>query len=521
MPTVAPANEQPVETTHLTDLMNRRQLLASAMAAASMASGVVRAEPGAVSGGGAQDLDLSAAAAAIRKGEITSESYATQLLDRAANFQDLKAFITIDRAAVLEAARSADKARAAGRSAPLLGLPIGVKDSYLTRGMPTTIGTSVLKDYKPDHDATVVTTIKRAGGIVFGKNNLAEMSYSLTGVNDHYGQPLNPHDRARITGGSSSGAAASVAARIVPAALGGDTVGSIRVPASLCGIVGYKPTPGRWPSRGTAPISQTLDTIGVLARSVADCVLLDSVVARTTSPRLTGQKGLKGTRLAYAPQLLEGLDPGVETTFAETRRKLRDAGAALVEIDLGSDFNALVERVTWPIFFHETMPEVRAFLAANGIPVSFEQIVEGLGKNFKPVWTQFILPTGANYVKDDVYKAVMNMHRPALQRRYGSLVFNRADALLFPTTPCAAPTIEDQFKFTVAGREVDRRFLGRNTTPGSGAGLPGVSLPMGMSPDLLPYGLELDGPAGGDVKLLALAHRVEQVLEISPVPRNI
>lgn len=521
------SNGQFSEVTDGLESISRRQLLGVAVAAATAAtaltSGLAQARPVGGPASGVQDLDLSSAAAAIRNGSMTSESYVTQLLDRAAGLSDLKAFITIDRASVLEAARAADKARAAGRSSPLLGLPIGVKDSYLTKGLPSSLGTSVLKNFTPNHDATVVASIKSAGGIVFGKNNLAEMSYGLTGINDHYGQVKNPHDRTRITGGSSSGAGASVAARIVPAALGGDTVGSIRVPASLCGVVGFKPTPGRWPSKGTAPISGTLDTVGVLARSVADCVLLDTVVTRGASPKLKSSAGLKGVRLAYAPrQHLAGVDPAVEAVFRESLRKLVDAGAEVVEIDLGSDFNALTDQVAWPIFFHETMPAVREFVAQNGIPASFEQIYEGLGESFKGAWTQFVVPGAPNFISDETYRAVMDKHRPALQRRYSAIAFRRADALLFPTTPCAAPPIETQWKFPVAGQEVSYRFLSRNTYPGSGAALPGISIPMGLSSDRLPFGLEMDGPSGSDRKLLALAHRVEQILGVSsPIPRVI
>ncbi len=217
-------------------------------------------------------LGLAAAAAAVRNGDITSEAYTTALLQRARALAELKAFITIDEAAVLAAARDADKARAAGSAALLLGVPLGVKDSYLTKELPTSLGLDGLAHFVPREDADAVRAIKNAGALVFGKNNLVEMSYGLTGHNERYGQVKNPHARDRVTGGSSSGSAASVAAGIVPASLGGDTVGSIRVPASFCGVVGFKPTTGRWPRNGVAPISHTLDTTGTFARSVEDCI---------------------------------------------------------------------------------------------------------------------------------------------------------------------------------------------------------------------------------------------------------
>src|ERR1700744_4577269 len=223
-------------------------------------------------------LGLAAAAAAVRNGDITSETYTTVLLQRARTLADLNAFITIDEAAVLAAARDADKARAAGSAAPLLGVPLGVKDSYLTKGLPTSLGLDGLAHFVPREDAGAVRAIKGAGALVFGKNNLVEMSYGLTGHNARYGQVKNPHARDRVSGGSSSGSAASVAAGIVPASLGGDTVGSIPVPAALVGVVGFKPPTGRWPRSGVAPISHPLDTTGAFARNVEDCILVDQVV---------------------------------------------------------------------------------------------------------------------------------------------------------------------------------------------------------------------------------------------------
>jgi mandelamide amidase len=156
---------------------------------------------------------------------MSAEAYAGALLGRARQNAGLNAFITIDDMAVLAAAQAADKARAQGADAPLLGVPIAVKDSYLTRGLKPSFGTGLLRDYVPDLDAPVVAPLKSAGAIVFGKNNLVEMSYGLTGSNAHHGQPRNPYDIGRVTGGSSSGAGASVAARLVPAALGGIRLG--------------------------------------------------------------------------------------------------------------------------------------------------------------------------------------------------------------------------------------------------------------------------------------------------------
>lgn len=334
---------------------------------------------------GLEGLGVAAAAAAIRNGDVSSETYVTELLARARQQADLSAFITIDEVALLEAARAADKARAAGSTAPLLGVPLGVKDSYLTRGLRTTLGVEQLAEFVPNEDADAVRRVKDAGGLVFGKNNLVEMSYGLTGHNAKYGQVKNPRDRGRISGGSSSGAGASVAAGIVPAALAGDTVGSIRVPASLCGVVGFKPTTGRWPRGGVAPISHTLDATGLLARSVEDCALIDQIVTRESGGR-ADPLDLKGVRFTYAPRpYLELVEPDIEARFREVLRALRNGGAEIVESDFGKDFVELAQTTTWNIFFHETMGAIAAFLREHDIPTTFEEVYTNLKPGLKEV----------------------------------------------------------------------------------------------------------------------------------------
>lgn len=464
------------------------------------------------------ELGLAAAARAIQNREVSSETYVGTLLERARTHADLSAFITIDEAAVLEAARDADRSLQAGGRTPLLGVPLAVKDSYLTKGLTTTFGTSVLATFTPTRDAAAVAAVKDAGAIVFGKNNLVEMSYGLTGLNDHHGQVKNPHNKHHITGGSSSGAGASVAACIVPAALGGDTVGSIRVPASLCGVVGYKPTPGRWPSSGVAPISQVLDAIGLLARSVEDCELVDALLTGGTVSGPDERGDLKDRRFAYAPrQHLVDVDEHVERMFRGALLRFKDAGAELVEIDLGGDFLALANRITWPIFFHDTMPAIREFLAANNVRVSVEEIFADLGEHIQESWSRSVVPFGPDCISDEKYRVALNS-RHELRRRLASNAFEQTDALLFPTTPCAAPRIENQWNFHVAGHDVTDVFLSRNTHPSNSAGVPGISLPMGLNAEGLPVGLELDAAAGRDRDLLALARRVERVVRNVPGP---
>jgi len=465
-------------------------------------------------------LGVVAAAGAIHKGEISSEAYASALLQRARDHADLNSFITIDESAVLEAARKADKAIAAGATAPLLGVPLAIKDSYLTEGLRSTFGLSVLDDFVPEHDADAVQAIKDGGGIVFGKNNLVEMSFGLTGHNETYGQAKNPHNVNYVSGGSSGGAGTSVAARLVPAALGGDTIGSIRVPASLCGVVGFKPTTGRWPRSGVAPISHTLDTTGVFARHVEDCILIDRVVTRDETPDAIAHSDLKGVTLAYAPrQHLELVAPEVAARFRETVRQLCDAGAHVVEVDLGADFTSVALTATWNIFFRETKAAIEKFIRQNNVPTTFDEIFDSLKPGLKGAWTQFVLPNGPGYISDEVYHAALSVGRAEIKRRYAQAFSSTgAEALLLPTTPATAPMIGQEDKIRLNGREMSQLALANNTIPASAAGLPGISVPMGLSDNGLPMGLELDGPFGRDRGLLYVARRVEAVIGTLSAP---
>jgi mandelamide amidase len=459
-------------------------------------------------------LGLAAAAEAIRCGDITSEDYATALLQRARLQGDLNAFITIEEAGALAAARDADKARAAGASSPLLGVPLGIKDSYLTKGIPTSLGLKPLAGFVPQEDAEAVRAVKAAGAIVLGKNNLVEMSFGLTGHNAPYGQVKNPISRDRVSGGSSSGSAASVAAEIVPASLGGDTIGSIRVPASLCGVVGFKPTTGRWPRGGVAPVSHTLDTTGVIARSVEDCALIDEVVAGASSASLVAAvAGLKGVRLAYAPrQFLDLIEADVEARFREAVMLLRGAGADVVEVDLGDDFGALSQTATWNIFFHETMGAVSTFLQDHNVPITFEAIVDSLKPELQGAWRYMVMPDGGGATSAETYQAALNVSRPEIQRRLDAIFAEHgAQAMLQPTTPCAAPRIDQQTKFLIGEREVSDLVLANHTLVASLSGMPGISLPAGRSRGGLPIGIELDAPLQNDRALLDLARRIESV----------
>ncbi len=230
-------------------------------------------------------LTISAAAAALRRREMTALAYADALLAQAEKAAKLNAFIHFDADQVRAAARAADAQRLAGAATlgALHGVPLALKDNLDTVDMPTTGGTPGLKGHRPKRNAAVVQKLLDAGAIAFGKANLHELAYGISNNNAGFGAARNPYDPSRIPGGSSGGVGAAVGARIVPGGIGSDTGGSVRVPAALCGIVGFRPSTGRWSQSGVVPISHTRDTPGPMTRSVADCVLLDGVVTGSSA----------------------------------------------------------------------------------------------------------------------------------------------------------------------------------------------------------------------------------------------
>ena len=247
-------------------------------------------------------LSASRAVALMVAGEMTAEAYATALLERCGEYAHLNAFISIDPHYVLAQARAADAHRAAGKSLGLLhGLPVPVKDSVNTADYPTTGGTGALRDFRPKTDAAAVTLLRGAGAIVLGKTNLHELSFGWTSSNAAFGAVRNPYDPQHIPGGSSGGTAAAVAAGMAPLGVAEDTAGSIRVPAALCGLFGFRPTTGRYPNDGVVPMTSVFDQVGPHARCMADIALFDAVMTGDEQP--------------MEPAVLAGLRIGIDRDY--------------------------------------------------------------------------------------------------------------------------------------------------------------------------------------------------------------
>jgi mandelamide amidase len=461
------------------------------------------------------------AVALMKSGELSAEHYASALLARAQQRGHLNAFISLDPDRVLAAARAADKLRASGKPLGRLhGLPIPVKDSVMTADYPTTAGTKALGALLPRRDAPVILRLKRQGAIVMGKTNLHELSTGFTSNNEIFGPVRNPWDPARIPGGSSGGTAAAIASGIAPLGLGEDTAGSIRVPAALCGIMGFRPGVGRYPIGDVVPLVPMFDQLGPQARRMQDIVLFDDVMTGRNSPLRPAN--MEGVRLGVPRTwFYEGVESRAAAVIENTLAALGESGAVLVEADI-PDVRTLLEQTFMPILFHDTWGVLDGWLKSAGIPGGLETILAEAGAGIRAAYTGVLSPAGPTAIPNEVYENALNVARPALigaVRKY--FADNRLDAMVVPATLCAAPLIGEDNETVIDGRKVSIfDALGHNTTLAPSCGLPALTIPAGLTPDTgLPVAIEIDALPGEDEKLLSLGLGIaEYAFEPSTAP---
>ena len=466
-------------------------------------------------------VEMSAvdAVAGMRGGSMSAEQYALALLDQCERRQALNAFITLDREQVLAAARAADaRWKSGAKLGPLHGLPIPIKDSINTKDLPTTAGTPALRDFRPKEDAPIVRLLRDAGAILLGKTNLHELSMGWTSDNQAFGAVHNPYDQARIPGGSSGGTAAAVAARMAPLGLAEDTEGSIRVPAALCGIAGFRPTTFRYPSSGTAPISPLLDQVGPCARTVGDLALFDEVASGNSDAIFA--MPLKGIKLGVGLEYwFAGLDAEVERVTDAALRKLQDAGVELVEVEV-DELADLIERTTWPIEAHDILRALPEYLRDSGARVTFDEVLALASPDVKALFALFEAGS-SGFVTEEMYAGAVETYLPRLRGNFRDC-FARTGvaAMVFPVTMTPATLIGED-EVTIGNNKVSfLTAISRNIAPGSTAGLPGLVLPAGLTKSGLPASLEFDGLPGEDRALLALGLSLESVLGRVPGPKT-
>ena len=447
----------------------------------------------------------------IARKEVSPVEVVRAHLDRIAALDgSLRAYITVCGDAALAAARTAEGALMAGGGVgPLHGVPIALKDLYDTAGVRTTGGSKILADRVPAVDATVVRRLREAGAIVLGKLHMVEFAYGPEGLNAHHGAPRNPWDAAveRMPGGSSSGSGVAVAAGLAPAALGSDTGGSIRIPASLCGITGLKPTYGRVSRAGVLPLAWSMDHVGPMTRTAADAALLLRVLAgydpadASTSvlpvpDYLAGLTGdVKGLRVGVLRSFfLESSTPEVRAAVERAAAVLKDVGALVDDVALPGV--AHVAAAAYAVVGAEALAYHGGWLKAR--PADYDPEVRRrlqLGA--------FI--TGAHYVRGQQVRALV--------RAEVDVALARHDVLLAPATPLTAPRLDERQTTLGDGPSDVRSALIRLTRPFNFSGHPACAVPCGFSTDRLPIGMQIVGRPFDEATVLRVADAYQRLTD--------
>ncbi len=445
-------------------------------------------------------LTVAEAASLIREGELSPIDLVEAALERIKALEPhLNAFITVMGEQALATAKVLAQEAALGHfRGPLHGIPVGLKDLFFTKGVPTTAGSPLLADHIPEEDATVVARLRQAGAVIVGKLNLHEFALGATSNNPHYGPVRNPWDTQRVAGGSSGGSAAAVAVGECLAALGTDTGGSIRIPSSLCGITGLKPTYGRVSLKGVIPLSWSLDHVGPMASTAQDCALLlqaiagpdgqDPTCASTPVPDYLAalQGGIKGLRIGVPKEhFWQGLDGEVEEVARHALEVMAELGATLLEVSL--PYIEVVPQAVVSIM----LPEALAYHLPR-----FRQQADCYGSDVRLRLEMASLIPAVQHVQA---QRVRRLVVEAWQE-----LFREIDLLATPTTPITAPTIEE-------GDLEATLILIRNTNPFNLTGQPAISIPCGFTRKGMPVGLQLVGRWWEEGTLLRAAHAFQQV----------
>jgi len=474
---------------------------------------------------GLAHLTLQEARDLLRRREVSSVELTQAVLDRiVALDNDIKAYLTLTPELALEQAADADRRRAGpvGDDPPLLGLPLAIKDVICVEGVPTTCGSRILENYVPPFSATVVDNLRRAGAVILGKTNTDEFAMGSSTENSAYFTTHNPWDLSRVPGGSSGGSAAAVAAGMALGALGSDTGGSVRQPASLCGVVGLKPTYGRVSRGGLVAFASSLDQIGCLGRTVSDAAILLGTIAGYDRRDSTSvdtpvadyaaslTADLRGLRIGMPREyLIEGMQPEVESAVRVAVGTMADLGAEVVEVSLPHTDHAL------PVYYLIAPAEASANLAR------YDGKRYGLSLDAADLWDSYRQTRGQGFGAEvkrrimlgtyalsagyyDAYYLKASQVRTLIRRDFDRALAE-CDVLVTPTAPSTA------FKI---GEKVDdplQMYLQDIFTLAlSLAGLPGLSLPCGFDASGLPIGLQIMGAAFDEATVLRVAYAYEQ-----------
>lgn len=471
-----------------------------------------------------EGLTIKKASELLNSGEITSLDLTREILDRTQKVnKELNAYIRLNDNAVRQAKESDERRKNGDMLSEIDGVPIAIKDNMAMEGVVTSAGSKILDNFIAPYDATVVSKLKDAGAVIIGQTNMDEFAMGSSTESSAYGPTKNPWDTSRVPGGSSGGSAAAVAADLCVAALGSDTGGSIRQPASFCGIAGFKPTYGTVSRYGLLAMASSLDQIGPMTKTVEDAEILYNIIsgydekdATSVNQELRIKNKESGKIKIGIPQeyFAEGLDSNIKKMIEDTIEKLKSLGAEIIEISLPSSKYALA-------CYYIIMPvEVASNLARYdgvkyGLSVEGKDLIDGyfksrsagFGKEAKRRIMLGTYASSAGYIGKYYHKA--QLVRSLIKKDFDE-AFKNIDFILGPVAPTTA------FKIGEKSSEPLQMYLGDIYTIAVNlAGLPALSLPIGLSENL-PVGLQIIGPQNSDLDVLNLGKLIESKLDALP-----
>jgi aspartyl-tRNA(Asn)/glutamyl-tRNA(Gln) amidotransferase subunit A len=454
-------------------------------------------------------VNLQEISKALRKRTVSSVELVSDSLHRIAALDPkLKAFITVTAELAQSQGLQADQELADGKDrGPLHGIPIAVKDVFCTRGVRTTCGSKLFADHIPEHDAAVIERLRAAGAVIVGKTNMHELAYGVTSANPHFGTVRNPWDLDRISGGSSGGSASAVAAGMVAMAMGSDTGGSIRIPASFCGTVGLKPSFGRVSRYGVLPLDFSLDHMGPLTQCVRDAALTLNVLAGFDPRDETSSRRPVAPYLPSEPVDIHGLRIGLPENFYFDRVSRSVADAVRRAARLAEESGAVIVSLRVPdVAQLNTIGRVILLSEASATMERYLHRREDFGPDVLALLDQGRLLPATDYINAQRVRRV-------LLKEFQS-VWKQVDCLLTPTTPTSAAKI-GQSTINLDGEE-DLRIASTRLVRGVNVlGLPALSLPCGFDEEGLPLGLQIVGPSFQEARILKVGAALEDALNLT------
>ncbi len=471
------------------------------------------------------ELTASTIVTKISNGKLSSLEVAQSFVKQSKIWNNINSLINFDEEKFLAAAHNADKLhQSGGKIGPLHGLPIVIKDNIDVKGFVTSAATRGLEDFIPDKQGLVANALINAGAIIMAKTNMHELAFTpgITQTDETkelswgaFGSAKNPYNPELSPSGSSSGTAAAISARIAPAGLGTDTGGSVRNPSAWCGVSGLRPTTKRYSQGGVVPLSWTRDTIGPMAKTVADLSLMDSVI--------TEQNKLPPVEFS---NLRIGIDrnffcadcaPDINILFENELDRLAKERVEIIEIDLRG-LDELINQIGHSIVRHEVIRALPDYLKSSGLEIGFDQVAEkvtasGLGQLLKSI-------SSTEAVSDAEYYHAKNNLRPKLQKIYTNVFFeHKLDAVAFPSTLVPPNQLDSHELYNLGDRKVSYLMASsHNVQPASIGGYPGLTLPIGLTSQGLPAAMGLDGLPNSDRKLLAIGMAYEKIKPALPAP---